>query len=393
MPRFPVAEETVDAYLAELVAIPSVNPSLDPQGTGEAAIAEQLAAYLGELGFELDRQLPAPDRPTVIGRWRGAGGGRRLLLNGHTDTVSAAGMTIPAFEPHRDGPWLYGRGACDMKSGLAAILAAARALRGAGVRPRGDLVVAFTPDEEYASIGMDLLVTHPWVAGADAAVITEPTELVISTCHKGFGWYEIVTTGRAAHGSRPDLGVDAIYHMGRVLGRLEALDAALARRGVHPLMGRTAVHASLISGGTELSTYPPRCTLQVEWRTLPDDPPGEAPARLQALLDELAAADPAFRASLRTMFERGAFALPVDHPIVLALRDAGQRVLGRPPALGGMTGWPESEVLNRAGIPAVLFGPSGEGAHAALERADVPSVARCAEVLAELVVDWCGAAG
>jgi acetylornithine deacetylase len=299
-------------------------------------------------------------------------------------------MSIPPFEPNRVGPWLYGRGACDMKSGLAAILAAVRALREAGVRLKGDLVVAFTPDEEYASIGMDLLVTHPWVAGAAAAVITEPTDLVISTCHKGFGWYEIITTGRAAHGSRPDLGVDAIYHMGRVLARLEALDADLARRGVHPLMGRAAVHGSLISGGTELSTYPPLCTLQVEWRTLPGDPAGEAPARLQAILDDLAAADPAFNASLRTMFERGAFALPVEHPIVLALRAASERVLGRAPALGGLTGWPESEVLNQAGIPAILFGPSGEGAHAALERADIPSVARCAEALTELVIDWCG---
>ena len=390
MPTLTVSEETVDAYLAELVAIPSVNPSLDPKGSGEAAIGEQLAAYLSELGLELDRQLPAPGRPTILGRWPGAGDGRRLLLNGHSDTVSADGMTIPAFEPNRDGPWLYGRGAYDMKSGLAAILAAVQALREAGVRLRGDLIVAFTPDEEYASIGMDRLVTHPWVAGADAAVITEPTGLEIVTCHKGFGWYEIITIGRAAHGSRPDLGIDAIYHMGRVLGRLEALDTDLARRGSHPHMGRTAVHGSLITGGTELSTYPPSCTLQVEWRTLPGDPPGEAPARLQALLANLTTADPAFRASLRTMLERGAFDLPTDHPIVAVLQATGARVLGHPPALGGMTGWPESEVLNRAGIPTVLFGPSGEGAHAALERADVPSVARCAEVLAALVQDWCG---
>src|SRR5712691_908784 len=197
--------------LRQLVAIDSINPDLVPGGAGEGNIARFVAAWFVRAGLEVAVDEAAPGRPNVVGIARGSGGGRSLLLNAHMDTVGVSGMERP-HDPYIENNRLYGRGACDMKGGLAAIMAAGAAARQR--RLRGDVIVTAVVDEEYASIGT-------------SAIVTEPTELEICTAHKGFAWLEVETEGIAAHGSRPDLGVDAIVKMGKVLVGIEELDRSL----------------------------------------------------------------------------------------------------------------------------------------------------------------------
>ena len=252
------------ALLSRLVAIDSVNPALVPGAAGEREIAAFVAGWAREAGLEVETLEGTPGRPSVVVRARGRGGGRTLLLCGHLDTVTVAGMDDP-HTPRVDGDRLYGRGAYDMKCGLAAALVACRDAAELGLA--GDVVVAAVADEEHASLGVQEVLEH---VRADAAIVTEPTELELIVAHKGFVWAQIEVTGRAAHGSRPQLGVDAIVKSGPVLTALGELDAALAGRE-HPRLGRGSVHASLIQGGEELSSIPGRCVLQLERRTLPGE--------------------------------------------------------------------------------------------------------------------------
>src|SRR4051794_6203665 len=247
----------VAALLADLVAIDSVNPTLVEGGAGEREIASFVSDWARAAGLEAETLEQTAGRPTVLVRGKGSGGGRTLLLCGHIDTVNVEGMTDP-HSPRIEGDRLYGRGAYDMKAGVAAALMAAREASRLGLA--GDVVVAAVADEEHASLGVQEALRR---VSADAAVVTEPTELALAVAHKGFVWSEIEVTGRSAHGSRPHLGVDAILKMGAVLNGLEELDRELAHR-THPMLGRGSLHASLIQGGVELSSYPAQCTLSVE---------------------------------------------------------------------------------------------------------------------------------
>ena len=212
---------------AALVAIDSVNPALVPGGAGEREIASFVADWCVAHGFEVE--VLGDERPSVVATKRGSGGGRSLLLNGHLDTVGVAGMEAP-FEPRIEGDRLYGRGAYDMKGALAAILLAASEVTGL----RGDVIVTLVADEELASIGTEAVVER---VRADAAIVVEPTELRVAIAHRGFVGFEVETEGVAAHGSRPDLGVDAIAKMGPILVALAELDERLQAGAPHPLVG------------------------------------------------------------------------------------------------------------------------------------------------------------
>ena len=360
------------ALVADLVAIDSVNPSLVPGGAGEARIAAYVADWAREQGLEVEVLEETPGRPSVLVRARGTGGGRTLLLCGHLDTVGVEGMTDP-HEPRIDGDRLRGRGGYDMKAGLAAALVAAR--DAAALDLAGDVVVAAVSDEEHASLGVQEALRS---VQADAAIVTEPTELEIAVAHKGFVWSEITVTGRSAHGSRPHLGTDAIAKTGRVLIELEALDEALAARE-HPLLGRGSVHASTISGGVELSSYPAECVLGLERRTLPGETAQDVERELTALLDRCRAADPALEAEQRTLLVREPFEIDQDDELVGLVRATAGAVMPAAPRVGGASYWADAAFIAAAGIPTVMFGPGGEGAHAVEEwvsLADTDVVAR-----------------
>jgi acetylornithine deacetylase len=368
---------------SRLVAIDSVNPDLVPGGAGEGEIAQFIAGWLSERGLDVESTEVAPGRWNVVARARGSGGGRTLLLNGHMDTVGVAGMDAP-FEPRAENGRLYGRGAYDMKSSLAAImLAGARAHE---LDLRGDVVVATVADEEVASIGATAVAAS---VAADAAIVAEPTEHDLAVAHRGFGWLELETVGRAAHGSRPELGIDAIAKMGRVLVGLEELDRALRANPTHPLLGSGSLHASLIEGGQELSSYPGRCLLRAERRTIPGETQGSVLDELRAIVAAAAERDEDVRADVRVTFWRDPFAVDPDEEIVGAVRRAAAAT-GREPELVGRPFWTDAAVFAEAGIPTVLFGPVGTGAHATEEWVDLASVERCVDVYLRVAAELCG---
>ena len=358
------------------MAIDSVNPDLVPGGAGEAEIARFVAGWLEAEGLEVHTMEPKPGRPSVVGVARGSGGGRSLMLNAHLDTVGVEGMDRP-HEPRIEGGRLYGRGAYDMKSGLAAILLAGARAAKAGLP--GDVIVTCVADEEVASLGTEA-VLRGW--RADAAIVTEPTELDVCIAHRGFAWAEIETHGRAAHGSRPELGEDAIVKMGPILTRLGELDQKLRAHPTHPLLEGGSIHASLISGGQELSSYPAGCRLQLERRTIP----GETREMIERELGELAGGE----ASVQLGFSREPFEIGEDETIVQAVRAHAERLRGRAPNVYSETFWADTGLIQAAGIPTLLFGPGGAGAHAVEEWADLAQLESCVEILAAVIEDFCG---
>jgi acetylornithine deacetylase len=376
----------LEQLLNDLVSINSINPDLVPGSPGEAEIAHYIADWLKLNGLEVDLPESVSGRPNVVGIARGTGGGKTLLLNGHMDTVGVAGMP-DGHQPRidREAGRLYGRGAYDMKGGLAACMLAIAEARKRSLR--GNVIFSGVIDEEYASAGtMDLAKRFH----ADGAIVAEFTELQLILAHRGFVWLEVETIGKAAHGSRPDLGVDAIVKMGRVLAEMEKLDQTLRANPTHPLLGSGSLHASLIQGGQELSSYPERCLLSVERRTLPGETPESVEAEFQAILEDLRHSDPSYQAVVRRGIDRSPLETREDADIVQAVQAASVKVLNRPSPVAGVQFWTDAAVLSAAGIPSLLFGPSGSGAHAVEEWVDLASVKTCAEIYLAAVMDFCG---
>jgi len=285
--------------------------------------------------------------------------------------------------PRVDGDRMYGRGTYDMKAGLAAALIACRDATDAGIT--GEVIVAAVADEEHSSTGVQHALQH---LTADAAIVTEPTELAIATAHKGFVWTEIEVQGKAAHGSRPHLGVDAILKTGPILVALNELNERL-RSAAHPTLGPATLHASLITGGIEESTIPDRCLLTVERRTLPGETTADVGREITDLLAACRDADPDLNAISRTTLAREPFQIDRDAPIVHALEAATLATLGQRAPITGMSYWADSAFIAAAGIPTVLFGPPGDGAHAEIEWVDLPGTIACARTLTAAASTFC----
>ncbi len=368
----------------ELVAIESVNPDLVAAGSGESKIAAFVAEWLGAEGLAVQVAEPVPGRTSVIGVLAGSGGGASLMLNAHMDTVGAGGMKDPFIPVVRNGR-VYGRGAYDMKGSLAAIMIAAREAR--KLKLHGDVIVAAVADEEVASVGTAAVLER---IEADAAIVTEPTEMRLCLAHKGFAWLEVETRGVAAHGSRPDLGIDAVAHMGRILTGVLELDQRLRAGRGHLLLGTGTLHASLIEGGQELSTYPARCVVKLERRTLPGEDGAKALQEIEDVIASARAEDPALEASAWLLLERPPSQLGADSFVTEAVEKAATEVLGREPEVIGVSYWMDMALSNAVGIPTVAFGPSGEGAHADVEWVDVASLQTCVQVYLRAIELLCG---
>jgi acetylornithine deacetylase len=404
-------EETIK-LLRALVAIDSVNPSLVAGARGELEIARYvrewleargIAALLQEAVSDSELAKGAASRPNVVAvigpvenlatlgpakRQTSLRRGEKpaLLIVAHLDTVGAGDMPEPFTPRERDGR-LYGRGAQDIKSGVAAMCAAAAAIVREKIPLAKPCVLAAVVDEECHSIGTEALLRQ---CTAEAAVVLEPTDLKLCIAHKGFAWFEITTHGRAAHGSLPREGRDAIRMMGRVLEALDRLGTELASRAAHRWLGHASLHASLISGGQELSSYPAECRLQIERRTLPGESAQHVEKEIDTLLRELAAADSNFDGEWRRMAARPAYEISPGEPIVQAASEALREVTGAA-ELAGMSPWTDTALLAEAGIPGVVLGPRGRGLHSAEEYVELQSVVELAEVLRRLIVGSCGA--
>ncbi|HEY4306216.1 MAG TPA: ArgE/DapE family deacylase [Gemmatimonadaceae bacterium] len=383
-----VARGDCVALTRELVRIDSRNPSLVAGGVGEANVARALADVLRAWGLSVDVTDAAPGRPNVVARI-GKSGGRSLMFNGHLDVVGTEGMVHEPFAADQGDSRIYGRGSCDMKAGVAAMCAAAVHAADKGLD--GEIIVAAVADEEFESLGTRALVASG--VRADAAIVTEPTTLAIMPAHLGFVWIDAIFEGRAAHGSRWDLGVDAIRHAGLFLAELDRYDAEILASRSHLLLGRPSAHASLIEGGTGMSTYPERCALKIERRTIPGESPERVVRELLELCENFRPAieqrGKKLNVQMEATFSQPPSDVSVDAPIVRALSDA-LRASDESDRVAGMTAWTDAALLNAAGIPAICFGPGDISlAHAAEEYVPVDEIERATRVLSRLAVTWC----
>jgi acetylornithine deacetylase len=372
----------------ELVRIDSRNPSLVANAPGEGAAARMLHDVLGSWGFAVELREAAAGRPNVIAR-AGKPGGRSLMFNGHVDVVGVEGMTHAPWDAEERSGRIFGRGASDMKGGVAAMCAAAA--RAASDITDGEIIIAAVVDEEYESVGTRALVASG--VRADAAIVTEPTGLAIMPAHKGFVWITVTTHGRAAHGSRWDIGVDAILAMGQVLIEMGRLDQHELPKRSHPLLGRPSVHASLIEGGSGMSTYPDRCTLQIERRTLPGETVEQVRSEIEQACARAGAGFTDFRADIEIGVAQQPSDVATDAPIVGALAGA-LRAESLPVRVQGMSAWTDAALLNANNIPAICFGPGDMSlAHAAEEYISIDEIERATQVLTRLAKQWCGGQG
>jgi acetylornithine deacetylase len=380
-----IARGDAVALARALIEIDSRNPTLVPGAPGESGCALFLARILREWGFESEILEQVAGRPNVIARI-GPRGTPSLMFAGHLDVVGVEGMTHPPFSPDiRDGR-LYGRGSADMKGGIAAMCsAAAMAITG---ESRKSILIAAVVDEEYESLGMRALLASG--IRAEAAILTEPTRLAICPAHRGFVWMNVGIRGRAAHGSRYDIGVDAITHAGLLLAELDALEHTRERGITHPLLGRGSLHASRISGGTGMSTYPETCELAIERRTLPGESAETALTEIRDAIRRVKAKDALFDATVTLTTAQAPSDVNVDTPVVRGLASA-LRAEGLPSAIEGLSAWTDAALLNEAGIPAVCFGPGDIAlAHSAEEWVPVGEIESATRVLARVASDWCG---
>ncbi len=382
-----IARGDAVALTRALVRADSRNPSLLGGAPGEREAARVLAEVLRAWGLRVEVREAAPGRPNVVAR-AGRGTGATLMLNGHLDVVGTDGMRHAPFAAEEREGRIYGRGAADMKGGVAAMCAALARVDDSLV---GEVIVAAVCDEEYESIGTRALLA--WGVRADAAIITEPTRLAIAPAHRGFAWFEVTVHGRAAHGSRYDLGVDAIRHAGLLLAELDRLAEDDLTRRTHPLLGHASLHGSTIEGGIGMSTYPDQCVMRMERRTMPGESADQALEEMRASCERVRRVRPTFEAEVRPMFAAAPSDVPADAPLVRALADA-IAACGGVPTVEGMSAWTDAALFNDAGIPAICYGPGDIAlAHAAEEWVPVDEIARATDVLEAMMRRWCGGGG
>jgi len=379
----PVTPEEVIELVSAMVRIESVTPWLIPTGSGEGAVAQFIADWLKDTGAEIDIVEVEPGRPNVLARLRGTGGGPTLCLNAHSDTVGFANWPDEALEPRLDGDRLYGLGAADDKSGCAAGMLVLRALARSGTKLRGDLLVACVADEEGISIGSEHLARY---GGIDAAIVIEPQpteDLVVE--HQGFGWIDVITNGVAAHGSAPQLGVDAIVHLAEVISRLHKLDREVFTASPSAMNGRTVFHTGTIGGGTDYATYPNRAVLGIEIGTQPGEHLSDRVAEIEGIFADIAADEPGFSGEVAVRLDRDPFQAQGHERLQEVLAAAMERVLGHPPKVTGMNAWTDAALMQAAGIPTLLIGATGGNYHAPDEWVSVGELVKLCAILEQAV--------
>jgi acetylornithine deacetylase/succinyl-diaminopimelate desuccinylase-like protein len=381
-----VSRDEVVTLLDQLVRIESVTPWLIPNGSGERKVAEFMAAWLDGLGLEITLDEVVDGRPNMLARLRGSGGGPTLCLNAHSDTVGYAGWPDRALQPWVDGDRMYGLGAVDDKASCAAAMIAIRDIARSGVPLKGDLLVALVIDEEGVSLGTEHLVKNHAI---DAAIVIEPMALpIVVTEHQGFGWIDIIVHGKAAHGSSPDVGIDAIVHMAELIRGLHELDERVWKANPDPLNGRTVFHTGTIRGGTDYATYPSQVTLGIEIGSQPGETLADRVADIEGIFDDVRTRFPDFRGEVVVKLDRDPYKGDGYEALFAALDRASYQVLGTPLVRQGMNAWTDAALMQSAGIPTVLIGSLGDNLHAPDEWADIPELVSLTELLKAAIVDF-----
>lgn len=372
-----------------LVRIDSSNPDIgQDSGAGETKVATFIAQWLRARDIECHWIEPTPGRPSVVGIVRGSGGGKNLMFNGHTDTVGLLSYDGDALSGHIDGDNMYGRGTADMKSGLAAAMIALSKAK--EMHLKGDVILAAVADEEAESIGTEQVLEAGW--RADAAIVAEPTEMALINAHKGLAVFYVDVHGVASHGSRPDLGVDAICKAGYFLVEVDRLAQRLQAKWLdqgNAALSAPSVHAGIIRGGSEVNSYPSTCTVSIERRTVPGETLEDVRDELEAILVKLKTEVKDFSADLRTSFSRSPFGVARDHDFITLVTKHASIVTGTMPEIKSETYWTDMALLADVGIPGVIWGPKGFGLHAAKEWVEVESLHELVEAFVRIEAEFC----
>ena len=382
-----IDREFVVDLLRDMVATDSVNPTVG-RGKGELEISNLIYDRLVSIGgLEVHKQLVTKSRSNVIAILRGSPHGRSLMLNGHMDTVGTEGMIIEPFSPVVENGRLHGRGSCDMKGAIAAMIGAAKCLVDSNTKLLGDLMLAFVVDEEYVSVGMKKLIEK---YRADAAIVGEPTGMKVATAHKGFVWVEVEARGKAAHSSVPERGVNAISLTAKVVCGLDRLQQQLAARA-HPILGAPKVHASVIEGGTDWSIVPDRCILRLERRTLPGESAQSVMAEIRDIIQKVRLENPDFAAGARDVYNMPPLETSSSEPVVDLLCRTVSELTGERQASIGVPYWTDGALLSRsAAIPTCVFGPGDiRVAHSADEYVKLEDVLNSAEIYRRISERFC----
>ncbi len=375
-------EDRILFVLREIVGINSISPTL-ANGPGECEIAEYVGHFLQKFKLDVEIQTVTPNRTNAVAVIPGTDRNRSLLLNGHLDTVGVEGMAEP-FRLRQEGDRLYGRGAYDMKGSLAVMLLLAEYFT--QHRPPIDVLLTFVADEEDKSIGMEYLVEKwfPEISSLPVGgLFLEPTEESIGVCHKGFSWYEIEVIGKAAHGSRPSEGIDAILPLRVALDEIDRIQSELLNREADPLLGHATLHSSIIEGGEGWSTIPSQSRLKWERRTLPEEAKEDLSLELNRVIQAVENHPGNHKVKGREIFVRIPYRVSDDAEVVNQLH----RVSPHSKKIG-LSFWSDSALSGLAGIPSALFGPMGHGAHAVDEWVSLKSLVRVYEVIKNLIMTF-----
>ena len=377
------SDNEVLATLQDVVAIESVNANLPGGKRGEIGMVEYLADFFDAVSIPYETDEVLPGRSNIIATLKGENPDRVLLFECHMDTASVSVMTIPPYEPHiRDG-LLYGRGACDTKAGGVAMIHAMKRLKEAGVKPPCTIKYAGAVDEEYRFRGALRLAE---TIRAEAAVISEPTELAVIRAHKGLARFHLIVKGVAAHSAKPYLGINAISKMIRLICAIEDEIAPTYAAQTHPLTGSPTLNIGVISGGVQVNFVPDQCVIEIDRRVIPGETPEEALIPFQERLARAQAADPDLDVTMETPYLMdNPMETPEDERIVQIAVSACKSVIGEAEITGVPYGTDASKFTS-VGIPAIVFGPGSiDQAHAAVEWVECEQVLKAVDIYHQMM--------
>jgi succinyl-diaminopimelate desuccinylase len=379
--------QDVIQLVSELVKIDSSNPWLVPGSPGESDVANYIASWLKPLGIEIRLEEVEPGRPNLIAIWHGTGGGKSLCLYAHSDTVGYGLWREHALAPRIEGDRMIGLGAADDKGHAAAALLAFKALVESGEKLRGDVWLLLPIDEEGTSSGsMDFVTRYH----TDAMLVFEALGLgKVTVSHQGFGWLDIIVEGHAAHGSAPEVGVDAISHMAEVITRLQKLDREVYAQTAHPLNGKTVFHTGTILGGTDYATYPERCVLGIEIGTQPGETIQNRVTEIENIFSEVRTLYPSFRGRVEVILGRDPFTAQGHTELWQIVSSEMEKATGLVPVAVGENAWGDAQLFQDAGIPTLMFGAAAGNLHAPQEWVSLGELTSLANIIAGVARRYC----
>jgi acetylornithine deacetylase len=373
--------------LGDLVRLPSINPmgrGLSGPTIFESRVTNYVDAYLRNLGVPFERQAVAPERENIIARYEPPNATRTIVFEAHQDTVPVEAMIVDPFGGEVRGGRLYGRGACDVKGGMAAMLLAFTRLVRERPARSARVILAYTVDEEHTFLGVQRLVED---LKADAAIVAEPTMLNIVNAHKGVVRWHVTTPGRSCHSSRPEKGINAIYRMGKVLGAIERYAESLRLSASDPLLGPPTLSVGRIEGGLSVNTVPDFCRIEVDRRLIPGEDPLAAPRHFEEYLRRQTDVDVPF--CVATPWLHCPALSPAGSEALVQKLSRSIELVAGPRAIEAVPYGTDASSFAGVGIPAVVFGPGDIAqAHTADEWIELAQVDQAAEVLYRFACDF-----